>query len=367
MRVALVCPYAWDRFGGVQTHVRALTEALKERGHDVAVLAPYTDEGSERIWEDVLPVGRAIKIPINGSVAPLAFGPVAAAGIRKALKEFDPEVVHLHEPLIPSLSLLALWNTEAPIVGTFHAAADSSFGYQATKPVLNRAAKRLDVRTTVSEAARQLISRYFPGDYLITPNGVHSSRFCDAAPLDLGTGRKILFLSRIEERKGLDILIKAVASLGDLGVTLVVAGDGPERKSCRAMARRMGVSVRFLGRVDEEVKPRLYRSCEIYCAPALSGESFGIVLLEAMAAGAPVVCSSLDGFRSVAKGAAVFVPPGDHRALARALRAVLTSEREIERMRAASLRKAAMFDWDRLAAGVEAVYEKAARTARIGA
>ncbi len=361
-----MCPYAWDRVGGVQTHVRALAATLRARGHEIAVLAPYTYEGTDDTWANVLPVGRAIGIPVNGSVAPLAFGPVAATVLRKALRDFYPDVVHLHEPLIPSISLLALWNTETPTVGTFHAAAESSFGYHASRPVLNRAAKRLVVRTTVSEAARALVSRYFPGDYLLTPNGVDIARYASAEPLDLGPGPKILFLSRLEERKGLDVLIRATAELAELKVTLVVAGDGPERRAVKSLARRLMVPVRFLGRVEEDVKVRLYNSCHVYCAPALGGESFGIVLLEAMAAGSPVVCSNLDGFRGVAQGAAVLTPPGDPSGLAAGLRSVLTSPDRAARMRRLSREVAAEYDWSKLAAGVEEIYEKTA-AARVGA
>jgi phosphatidyl-myo-inositol alpha-mannosyltransferase len=367
MRIAMVCPYAWDRVGGVQSHVRALSSALRARGHEVAILAPYLSEDAAQAGDNLLPVGRAFGIPANGSVAPLAFGPVAAADVRSALKEFDPAVVHLHEPLIPSISLFALLNSEAPAVGTFHAAAESSFGYQASRPWLRRTIKRLTMRTVVSEAARLLVERYFPGEYALTPNGVDVERFGRAEPIDLGPGRKILFLSRLEERKGLDVLIRAVAALRDTGATLVVAGDGPERRYCQSLARRLGVRTRWLGLVEESMKARLYRSCDVYCAPALGGESFGIVLLEAMAAGAPVVCSNLDGFRAVARGAALLVRPGDAGILATGLRSVLASPDKAMLMSEASRRVAARYDWAELAGGVESVYESAVRTVRVGA
>lgn len=363
----MVCPYAWDRVGGVQSHVRALSKALSGRGYEVAILAPYLSEDASEMGDNLLPVGRAVGIPANGSVAPLAFGPVAAADVRAALRDFDPAVVHLHEPLIPSISLLALLNTDAPAVGTFHAAAESSFGYQASRPWLRRTIKRLTVRTVVSEAARLLVERYFPGEYALTPNGVDTRRFAEAEPLDLGAGRKVLFLSRLEERKGLDVLIRAVAALRDPEVTLVVAGDGPERRYCRSLARRLGVKSRWLGLVGEEMKARLYRSCDVYCAPALGGESFGIVLLEAMAAGAPVVCSNLDSFRAVARGAGLLVRPGDAGILASGLRSVLSSPEKAELMSEASSRIAARYDWAHLAQGVESVYEAAVRTVRVGA
>ena len=365
MRVALVCPYAWDRFGGVQSHIRALARTLASRGHTTRVLAPT-------LHDDPLPepgvtyVGRAVRVPANGSVAPLAFGPLAAADVRDALEDFDPELVHLHEPLIPSLSLLALGALETSAVGTFHAAAESSLGYRASKAVLLKAAGRLTVKTAVSEAARSLAVRYFPGHYTLTPNGIETRRYAEAEPMDIGGGKKVLFLGRLETRKGLEVLIEAMAGIAELNATLVVAGRGPERRSCRALADRLGVRTTWLGGVSEADKPRLYRSVDAYCAPALGGESFGIVLIEAMAAGAPVVCSNLDAFRAVTDHAAAMVPPGRPAPLAETLREVLTDQERADWMRKASRLAAARFDWDRLADGVEAVYERALDAGRPG-
>jgi phosphatidylinositol alpha-mannosyltransferase len=265
--------------------------------------------------------------------------------------------------LIPSISLHALWGSEAPLVGTFHASADSSLGYRAARPVLERAARRLHVRTAVSDAARALAARYFPGEYLLTPNGVETGLFRDAEPLDLGAGPRILFFSRIERRKGLEVLIQAMTRLRDLDASLVVAGSGPEERHCRRLAEQIGVRAEFIGRLEHADVPRAYRGADVFCAPGLGGESFGIVLVEAMAAGTPVVCSDLDGFRAVAGGAADLVPPGAPGPLADALRAVLTDRGRAERMSTTGRRMAAMYDWSRLVAGVEAVYGRARRAA----
>jgi phosphatidylinositol alpha-mannosyltransferase len=361
VKIAIVCPYAWDRVGGVQSHVRALGRTMRERGHKVQILAPSSMSLTHELagGEDVKLVGRAVGVPANGSVAPVAFGPLAATGIRVALRDLDPDVVHLHEPLIPSLSLLALLNTKAPAVGTFHAAREASLAYGATRPILKRAMKRLEVRTAVSDAARELISQYFPGDYALTPNGVEFDRFATAIPMDLGPGKKILFLGRLEKRKGLETLIRAISLLKDADVELIVAGTGPLEKSSRSLAEELGVDARFLGRVGEEELPRLYRSVDIYCAPGLGGESFGIVLLEALAAGAPVIASDLPGYRAVAAGAARLVPPGDPEELAHGLRSVLGDPDVGEEMRRIGSKLAGGFDWKRLATGVEAVYERA--------
>ena len=358
MRVALVCPYAWDRDGGVQSHVRSLADVLRRRGHDVTVLAPYRSRAPDE--GDARRVAKAFGVPANGSVAPIAFGPLAAASVRRALKSIEPEVIHLHEPLIPSLSLLALWNANAPLVGTFHAAAEESFGYRISAPVLQRAARRLRVRTAVSDAARELIRRYIPGDYVLTPNGVETDRFAVAEPYFGDGAHRILFLSRIERRKGLEVLIQAMTRLRDLEVELVVAGSGPEERAARILADRLQVKARFLGRVADEDVPRLYRSASVYCAPGLGGESFGIVLAEAMAAGAPVVCSDLPGFRAVAGGAATLVPPGEAGLLADALREALMDAHKGAEMRRMSKLMAAAFDWGRLVQSVESIYERAA-------
>ena len=361
MKVALVCPYAWDRVGGVQSHVRSLAHALESRGHTVQVLAPSSVTLTHQVGSggNIKLVGRAIGVPYNGSVAPLAFGPLAAAGVRVALRDFDPDVMHLHEPLIPSLSLLALMNSKVPAVGTFHASAEDSLAYLIAKPGLRRAMKRLKVKTAVSDAAREFVSNFFPGEYRLTPNGVDAARFASAKPLDLGDGKKVLFLGRIEARKGLEVLIRAMARLEDLNVELVVAGSGPEERYCRSLADDLSVPVRFLGRLGEEELPRIYRRADVYCAPGLGGESFGIVLLEAMAAAAPVVCSDLMGYRAVASGAAKLVPPGQTGPLASALREVLDDDEEAARMSKLSERMAGVYDWARLVDNVEQAYAEA--------
>ena len=361
VKVAIVCPYAWDRVGGVQSHIRALSQVLSKNGHEVQIMAPSSMTLTHHVGGggDVKLVGRAVGVPANGSVAPLSFGPLAAAGIRVALRDFDPDVMHLHEPLIPSLSLLALRASRVPSVGTFHAAKETSAAYRIASPMLGRAADRLGVRTAVSDAARALVSEYFPGDYALTPNGVEVARFAEAAPIDLPPGKKVLFLGRLERRKGLEVLIQAMTRLRDIEVELIVAGTGPAERSARALAARLGVPATFMGRLGEDELPRIYRSVDAYCAPGLGGESFGIVLVEAMAAGTPVVCSDLPGYRSVAGTAADLVPPGDAGALADSLRKVLSDADVAAQMKKDGTRLAGMFDWRRLVGNVETMYARA--------
>ena len=359
MRIGIVCPYSWDRFGGVQSHIRAQARVLRRRGHEVGVIAPRSLGVDLAGDTDVVRAGVAVAIPANGSLAPIAFGPGAARGVRRWLRDLRPEVVHVHEPLIPSLSGLALLGADAPCVGTFHASASGSVAYWAARPLLKRVARRLEVRIVVSPAARELIARYLPGDYEVIPNGVEVDRYETASPIDLGDGRTVLFLGRIERRKGLEVLVQAMTRLRDLEAKLVVAGSGPEERACRTLARRLDLDVLFLGAVHDDVKARLFKSADAYCAPARGGESFGIVLIEAMAAGAPVVCSDVPGFRAVAEGAGLLVAPGDAGALADALRRVLTDESKARAMSAAGRRAAAGFDWSLLAERLEDAYARA--------
>ncbi|HEV3471912.1 MAG TPA: glycosyltransferase family 4 protein [Actinomycetota bacterium] len=357
MKVALVCPYAWDRPGGVQTHVGSLAHALAVRDHEVRVFAPALGRVSDT---DVQIVGRAVPVPANGSIAPLAFGPLAARAIGIALDRFRPDVTHLHEPLIPSLSMLALMRGPGPALGTFHAAADGSLGYRAARPILIHVAARLRARTAVSDAARALIARYLPGDYALTPNGIDTSLYASAVPAELGPGKHVVFLGRLERRKGLEVLLQAMTRLRDIDCDLVVVGRGPEERAARALARRLLVPARFLGVVDDERKASILAAADVYCAPGLGGESFGIVLVEAMAAGAPVVCSSIPGFKAVVGGAAAVVTPGEPGHLADALRRILVDERLADRMRARSLQVSRAYDWGRLVANVESIYERVA-------
>ncbi len=353
MRVAIVCPYAWDRPGGVQSHIRSLSGALKQRSHDVEVWAPAA--GSSSTEDGVRVFGRAVGIPANGSVAPVSFGPAGARGIRRALKEFRPDLLHLHEPMIPSLSLQALLLSKLPAVATFHAASESSLPYRLAAPVLKLIAKRLKARVAVSEAARSFVSRYIPGSYEVIPNGIDIERFAIRRPR---RPRSILFVGRLEERKGLEVLLRAAASVPDVQVT--VAGVGPREGDARALAQRLGVDVRWLGVLDEDELPEVFASSTIYCAPNVGGESFGIVLLEAMAAGTPVVSSDLEAFVEVGGHAVCTFPTGDHVALAGELTELLDHESERKKLSAAGRRRAKEFDWSELVGEIEAIYEASA-------
>lgn len=357
MNIALVCPYAWDRPGGVQTHVRALAGALRTRGHDVTVLAPFAARA--RPPDGVVPVGRAFAVPANGSRAPISFGPGAARRVRAVLREVAPTVIHVHEPLIPSTSLLAVVTADVPVIGTFHASAERSAAYRVAGPILTRVARRLTLRTAVSDAAYAFAARYFPGEYELTPNGIDVDSFARATPERVSSKPTILFLNRIERRKGLAVLLRAVARLDDVEATLVVAGTGPAERRMRRLAGSLGVEATWLGRVHHDRVPAIYAGADIYCAPALGGESFGIVLLEAMAAGAPVACSDLPAFQAVAGDAAWITRAGDADALAVGLRRLLTDPATRADLAARGRNRAAEFSWARLVEPVEALYRRA--------
>jgi phosphatidyl-myo-inositol alpha-mannosyltransferase len=361
MKVAVACPYAWDRHGGVQTHVRALARKLAERDHEVLVLAPNvgrTDPSEEGFR--VARTGRAVPVPANGSVAPIAFGPRTASGVTSELDGFSPDVLHVHEPLVPSVSFLAVRTGIAPAVGTFHAATEKSLGYRAARRVLEPMAQRLTLRTAVSPAARALVAQYFPGDYVLTPNGVDVARFERARARRTAASdnkKKILFLSRIEPRKGLQTLIQALATMRDLDVSLEVVGTGPQERACRSLARTLLVETKFRSGMSDDEVAEAYAHADVFCAPGVGGESFGIVLLEAMAAGTPVICSDLPAFRAVAGDAAIYAEPGNPSSLSAALRRVLGDTGSAERLRKSGAAVARRYDWDRLVGGVELAYE----------
>jgi phosphatidylinositol alpha-mannosyltransferase len=333
---------------------------LGERGHEVLVLAPSLGRAPSvsEAGFSLRIVGRALPVPANGSVAPISFGPRAARAVDREVAAFSPDVMHLHEPLVPSTSMLALRTGAAPSVGTFHAATDSSLGYRLGRPLLESLVGRLAVRTTVSQAARDLVSTHFPGEYVMTPNGVDVARFQNAARSDRSDRHKktVLFLSRIERRKGLQVLIQALASQRDLDARLVVAGSGPQERACRKLAEELLVDAAFVSGLSDEEVATTYADAEVFCAPGLGGESFGIVLLEAMAAGTPVVCSDLPAFRAVAGDSALYAATGNPASLAAAVRKVLRDEQTSKRLREAGAATAARYDWDRLVGGVELAY-----------
>jgi phosphatidyl-myo-inositol alpha-mannosyltransferase len=364
MRIGMVCPYSFDVPGGVQSHVLQLAEVMRARGHEVSVLAPASPDVS--LPQYVVSAGRAIPIPYNGSVARLQFSPAVHGRVRKWLTQGDFDVLHLHEPNAPSLSMWALRVAEGPIVATFHTSTTKSLTLTVFQGVLRPWHEKIVGRIAVSDVARRWQMEALGSDAVEIPNGVDVDSLA-SAPLLEGyprPGKTVLFLGRYDEpRKGMSVLLDALPRVlerfGDLQLLIVGHGDDDE---LRSQAGGLAEHVRFLGLVDDAGKASAMRSADVYCAPNVGGESFGIVLVEAMAAGTPVVASDLDAFRRVLRDGEVgsLVPVGDGAALADALIAVLDNDALRERYVAAGAETVRRYDWSVVASQIMRVYETVA-------
>jgi len=365
MRIGIVCPYSWDVPGGVQAHVRDLTEALLRIGHDVSVLAPADDETPLPAY--VVPAGRAIPVRYNGSVARVNFGFLSAARVRRWIREGDFDVLHAHEPVAPSLSVLACWAASGPMVATFHTANERSRMMSVAFPILQSALEKVGGRIAVSEDARRTLVGHLGGDAVLIPNGVSVHRFAAASPLPgwPGDGGALGFLGRIDEpRKGLPVLLEAFELLATErpGLRLLVAGPGDVAEARRDVRPALRERVVFLGQVSEADKARVYHSVDVFVAPNLGGESFGIVLLEAMAAGTPLLASDLDAFAQVLDGgrAGALFTAGDSAALAAGAKDLLDAPAQRAAYTTAAQDVVRRYDWDTVVHDVLAVYETVA-------
>ncbi len=363
MRIGIVCGYSFDVPGGVQFHVRDLAEHLIATGHEVSVLAPAED--ATPVPDYVVPAGRTVAVPYNGSVARLNFGPVAASRARRWLEEGDFDVLHLHEPIQPSLSMLALWIADGPIVATFHTAMNRSRALQVASPLVRPLLEKITGRIAVSEEARRTVVEHLGGDAVVVPNGVFVDRFADAPRAEAwqGTDERptIAFLGRLDEpRKGLPVLAQAIPHVLEQvpGARFLIAGRG-EVDEYRTALARFGDSVTFLGPVSDAEKESLLASVDVYVAPHTGGESFGIVLVEAMSAGAHVVASDIPAFRSVLDGGELgtLFTTGDPQALVSALVPALTDRGASQRVREAASEGVRRYDWSVVTTKVLAVYE----------
>ncbi|WP_433710027.1 glycosyltransferase family 4 protein [Nocardia sp. CA-084685] len=361
MKIGMVCPYSFDVPGGVQAHVVELARVFIERGHKVSVLAPASEDTP--LPDFVVSAGRAVAIPYNGSVARLSFGPMAYTRIRRWIDGNDFDVLHLHEPNAPSLSMLALKIAEGPIVATFHTSTTKSLVLSTFQGVLRPYHEKISGRIAVSELARRWQVEALGSDAVEIPNGVDVPAFA-RAPMLPGyprTGGTVLFLGRYDEpRKGMEVLLGALPALvrGHPDVEILIVGRGDEdrlRREAGPLARHL----RFLGQVSDEDKASAMRSADVYVAPNLGGESFGIILIEAMAAGTAVVASELDAFRRVLRDgtAGMLVPVGDSARLAAALDALLTDEVRREALIHTANQVVGEYDWPVVAEQILRVYE----------
>jgi phosphatidyl-myo-inositol alpha-mannosyltransferase len=362
VRIGIACPYSWDVPGGVQQHIRDLAEALIDLGHDVSVIAPADDD--KPLPPYVVPAGKAVPVPYNGSVARLAFGPLSVSRVRRWVKEGNFEVLHVHEPTVPSLSLLTCWVASGPIVATVHTAMPRSRVLLATAPVLRSALEKIDGRIAVSEAARTTLVEHLGGDAVLIPNGVATHRYRAADPLDgwPGQGGSIGFLGRMDEpRKGLPVLLKAFELLAPRrpGLRVLVAGPGDAGEARHRLPEDIRDRVVFLGTVTEAEKICVLHSVDVFCSPNTGGESFGIVTAEAMAAGAPIVASDIEAFRQVLRGgsAGELFATGDPADLARVIARLLDDPARRAELSVAALAAVADYDWSVVARDVVRVYE----------
>jgi phosphatidyl-myo-inositol alpha-mannosyltransferase len=358
MKIGIVCPYGWDMPGGVQFHVRDLAIQLMQWGHEVSVLTPAPEDEDLPPW--VVSAGRPLPVPYNGSVARLAFGPLVAARIRKWIDDGDFDVLHIHEPPTPSLSIIACWIAEGPMVGTFHTSTERSRALTAASPILEPAMEKLSLRIAVSQAARDTAIEHLGREVIVIPNGVDVSFFSKAPIRPELAEETLLFIGRFEEsRKGLAVLLDAMPEIikESPGVRLLIAGPGDPDEVLADLSPEVAERCIFLGKVTDEEKASLLRSVTAYIAPNIGGESFGIIIAEAMAAGAPVVASDIEAFTDVLNGAGMLFRTGDPSALAKA---TLTLLRDPEQRRECS-RKGTLgvqrFDWSYVAAEILAVYE----------
>ncbi len=373
MKVCLVSPYDFVHPGGVTEHVRHLAGELRRRDHEVTILAPSSRVGDDHGIPGYVRIGRSVPVRGNGSVARIALSFHLVRRVRSLLARQGFDVVHYHEPLVPGLPITTLRLHRGANVGTFHATARRNLGYYYGRPVLARYFHRLHGLICVSEPAREFISRYFEGNYTIVPNGIDGRRFRPSldpiAALRSEGKATILFVGRMEPRKGLPTLLEAYALLRQRrdDARLVVIGDGPMRWAYERRCEADGVpDVSFLGHVDGLVLPRIYASADIFCSPATGGESFGIVLLEAMATGVPVIASAIPGFSHVVHAGreGLLVPPGEPAAWAQAITGLLGDPAQRRSMSRHGIATAQGYDWRVVVDGILEVYAQARERAQ---
>ncbi|MFO1539833.1 MAG: glycosyltransferase family 4 protein [Chloroflexota bacterium] len=362
MKIGLVTPYIYPLPGGVNAHVQELYENLVVRGHDVRIIS--STHGTQRSSEgDIIRLGYGVSVPLNGSIGTLTFSHRYPSLVKEMLAEEQFDLIHLHEPFVPFLSLEILRHSKSVNIATFHAYSGWSPAYEFGRRAMRPYADRLHGRVAVSAAARHFISRYFPAEYKVIPNGVDLDAYRGIAPFARwrdGTPN-LLFLGRFESRKGLLYLLRAFRQVRREGIDarLLVVGGGPqEREVRRYIATRRLQGVELLGRVSEADKLRAFATADIFVSPATGQESFGIVLLEAMAAGRAIVCSDIHGYKGVVRrnDQALLVPPRDADALAAALMTLLRDPERRARMGDSGLRRAVQFGWGTITAKVDDYY-----------
>jgi len=360
LKIGIVCPYSWDTPGGVQNHIRDLAEFLIAAGHEVSVLAPASDE--QNLPAYVVNAGKPISIPYNGAVARVLFGPVAFARVRQWISQGDFDLLHLHEPAIPSISLLACWAADGPMVGTFHAAAKRQKIIFAIGPILEPAIEKLSARIAVSEAARLTLTDHLDTDAVVIPNGIYASRYAEGKSQEKWQGNTLGFIGRFEEpRKGLSILLGALPVIARFApdVKVFVAGPGDPTEIQEEIDPQLRHRFEFLGKISEEEKADFMSSVSIYVAPNTGGESFGIILAEALAGGACVVASDIPAFDDLlghGQYGALFKSE-DSTDLAKVIIDLLRDDKKRSELASKGQARGQSFDWKIVAQQIYSVYE----------
>lgn len=364
MKIGIVSPYAYPRPGGANAHIRESYEHLRKLGHEVRIItAPWGDDPPAR---DVIPIGQAIAVPFNGSIGRITLSLRLDWLVNRMLKRERFDIIHHHEPLVPFLSLQIIENAHCAQIATFHAFGGFSFSYWAGRFIGNHFLRKLDGRIAVSSAARHFVARYFPGDYEIIPNGVDCGFYTQARPFpEYRDGKtNILFVGRLEPRKGALYLLRAYAMVKEQHpeTRLILCNYGPQLGELRRFVRRAGLQdVLFAGRVSDEDKARFYKTADVFCAPSTGQESFGIVLLEAMAAGVPIVASDIHGYKRVVQRnvSGLLVEPRDPAAIAAAIGRLIEDAQLRRRMGEAGRERATEYDWSHVTERLVAFYEEA--------
>lgn len=361
-RIGIVCPYGWDTPGGVQAHVADLAQFLISQGHYVSVLAPTSAE--EDLPDYVVSAGKPISIPYNGAVARILFGPIAFARVRHWISQGDFDLLHLHEPAIPSISLLACFAAEGAMVGTFHASAKKQKAIFAIGPILEPVIEKLTARIAVSEAARATLTEHLETDAVVVPNGIYARRLSDGELRSEWSGNTLGFIGRFEEpRKGLSLLIEALPSIIEQipDVRVLVAGPGDSEKFLLEVPSQLRKRFTFLGRISEKEKADFLHSVSLYIAPNTGGESFGIILAEALAGGAAVLASDIPAFSALlgdGQYGTLFTSESSS-SLSQEIVNLLSDNSRRDAIRSAGKEYAQSFDWDVVASRIYDVYEMA--------
>ena len=366
LRIGMVCPYGWDIPGGVQIHVRELAEHFVAEGHHVSVIAPVSDDDSiTDPW--LVSAGRPVPIPFNGSVARVLFGPIAASRVRQWIAQGEFDVLHMHEPGIPSLSLLACWAAEGAMVGTFHASTPKLRAIASVGPLIEPMIEKLSARIAVSEMAQATLKNLYGTEAVVIPNGIDYSRFTSLSTEERrakGAKLRIGFLGRFEEaRKGLPLLLEALPKILKAipNVELVVAGPGDQSKILERLDTHTAKQIRFLGRLSEEEKVDFLSSLDLYVAPNTGGESFGIILAEAMASGVPVLASDIPAFvdlLAVGDCGRTFESENSSDLAQKAIE-LLRNSSYLQELAENGRNAAIRFDWGSVATQIMSVYEVA--------